>query len=116
MEQSKLSADTNALKNDGRAHGEASLEESPTINERSASFRAYVGPRNSDQKMVKSMFQLPSEVKDIKFFVGGVPPKMHRTALQDLFENSVIKCSLPKCKIVDVTCHEGFGQPGRTVP
>jgi RNA recognition motif-containing protein len=109
MEQSKLSADTNALKNDGRAHGEASLEESPTINERSASFREYVGPRNSDQKMVKSMFQLPSEVKDAKFFVGGVPPKMHRTALQDLFENSVIKCSLPKCKIVDVTCHEGFG-------
>jgi RNA recognition motif-containing protein len=109
MEKSKLSADKNALKSDQRAHGKASLEESPTFTERSTSYRTYVGPRNSDTKVVKSMHQLPTKAKETKFFVGGVPPKMHRTALQGLFENSVIKYSLPKCNIVDVACHEGFG-------
>jgi RNA recognition motif-containing protein len=81
----------------------------PSFSERSVYFRTYVGPRISDPKMVKSMDQLPTVAKDTKFFVGGVPPKMHRTALQGLFENAVIKCYLPKCRIVDVTCHEGFG-------
>jgi hypothetical protein len=95
MEQTKLSVFKNALKNDERESGKPFPKGNPSYSARSISSRTYVEPRISDPKIVKSMGQLPTGAKDTKFFVGGVPPKMYRTALQGLFENAVIKCGLP---------------------
>jgi hypothetical protein len=107
MQAIEFSADTKGDLKDAVARGDSSSEKNTLFRDTSICMGGDDKPMNSDSKVVE--LEEPIKVKEAKFFVGGVPPNMPRSALQGLWENGVRKCELPMCQIVDVTCHEGFG-------
>jgi RNA recognition motif-containing protein len=47
--------------------------------------------------------------KIVKFFVGGVPPKLKKEVLAKIFIDSREHYNLPPCCLLDTICNNGFG-------
>lgn len=93
MQTNNLSADVVSDSRAMRIGGEPSPEKNRFCREKSTWLEEEISPIHSDSKVIESEdWTPPIEVKETKFFVGGVPPNMPTGGLQALWETGVRKC------------------------
>jgi hypothetical protein len=89
MQAIEFSADTKGDLKDAPARGDSSPEKNALIRDTSICMSEDDKPINSDSNVVE--LEVRIKFKESKFFIGGVPPNMPRSALQSLWESGVRK-------------------------
>jgi hypothetical protein len=66
-------------------------------------------PENEKLGHIDDMAKSQDPKKIVKFFVGGVPPKLKKEVLAKIFIDSREHYNLPPCCLLDTICNNGFG-------